>query len=76
MPLIKKEGTWSCIEESEPFIPDSLDSDEAKQHHKNAWQWLEYLEKSKRISKLDIIRLEALLDAVYELGKLRGKQEV
>lgn len=60
--FISNASYWEEIESSDPFKIEATDAD-------SAWNWLEKLQQGGRLTRLDIICLKGLLDAVYSSGK-------
>jgi hypothetical protein len=73
--MSNNETLWQEIFELEFFEHFEDLSQEHKKYYDSAWRWVEALEKDKKIRGIDLIRFKALLEAVYELGKLAGKED-
>ena len=66
MAKLRNEEYWREIEDQKAFKgPEST----------LCWDWLQKLQASAKLSAVSMIQLGALLNNVYEVGVLHGKEE-
>ena len=67
--MSQKEILWNEIYD---VISDTPLTEQDEPITKSAFKLLESLEKDKRLTQLDLIRLRGLMESMYRLGRLHG----